>query len=450
MLITEAAIDKLEALMLNKIWRLDWYYFLLNFNEAKEISFYVEESRKLEFINGIQPYFEKEGYIYRYELSVESDPLEILSIVLALLRDNPGILRNVVRRIFDSNEIPNQSKSRDAKLGRFNEKNRKRRNKIYEKKIRKKFRQYDQNLVIMAEGDSWFEFPRFSFLWGLINKDVVIDILDHLIAEKNIAVYSLAAGGDWLSNMLLAGEYIDELPKILPDVLLMSGGGNDLVGNRRIATMVRSPKMEGRRKLNDKNDPDYKALNYLIHKRKSTISNFDESRYRNGLELISAEFFIFLNVATTQYFLFFQNLIKLKKYRDMLIITQGYDFVIPSLLRRKGFWRNIVNRIMDTGHWLYSPLAGKGIVDDQDLRDVMYVMITEFNEMLIELVQYSEFRNVCHIDCRGVVKDEKEDWFDELHLTSKKYKEVANMYLECIRDFSQKKNLKKVYRVAKL
>ena len=442
MIITDEAAAKLEALLLNKVWRLDWYYFFLEFKDAGEISLNLDDDTVRQFFDDITPKSDILGYTYIYNPRPESDHTEILSIVLACLRDNPAILGNVIRRIFDSNEIPSLQETSGSQLDVLNEKDREHRNNIYEKKIRKKFRKHAGNLVVMAEGDSWFQFPCIRLLGGVIKKDVVKDIVDYLIEENNVAVYSLAAGGDWLTNILRTGEYVEELPKISPDVFLMSGGGNDMVGSRRIATMVRNPNLEGRRELKE-DDPATKAFFQLIEKRKSTIADLDEQRFRNGLELISDEFFTFLNVTTAQYFLFFKNLIQLEKYRDMLILTQGYDFAVPTDRHRKGFWRKRVNKSMDTGRWLYGPLMGKGIVEDQDLRDVLYVMITEFNEMLISLVQYAEFENVCHIDCRGVVQNEDDDWFDELHLTSKKYKEVADVYLKCMQDYAQKKEIGK-------
>ena len=56
--------------------------------------------------------------------------------------------------------------------------------------------------------------------------------------ENNFAVWSLASGGDWLLNMLSARQYVEELSVLHPDVFLISGGGNDLVGSSRLAAVV--------------------------------------------------------------------------------------------------------------------------------------------------------------------------------------------------------------------
>ena len=83
---------------------------------------------------------------------------------------------------------------------------------------------------IVIEGDSWFEHP--------IIKDT-FDWLSEKLQGK-YALYSLAHGGDWLMNIIRDGKYISELPIIKPEVLLLSGGGNDLVDYNRLSLMVDS------------------------------------------------------------------------------------------------------------------------------------------------------------------------------------------------------------------
>lgn len=432
-------IDRIESLLLNRVKNLRWYYFQIDLNRANpdELSIrrsLVRDTEVDDFLRRIAVGSNSTGLVFD---TPDNDLIQILKILLYYLRNAPDILLNVIHRIFDSNDILNQSDADQGRMGLFNDKDREDRNKKYQKKIRNNFRANPENIVILAEGDSWFEFPKFRFVWNTIKTDVVKDIIDHIIQDDQFAVYSIAAGGDWLSNMLKTGEYIQELPRISPDILLVSGGGNDMVGDRRLATMIRNPRMEGRRQLG--------AFEEQLIQMRKTIPSFDEARFRNGLGFIADEFFNFLNVAMVQYFLLFKKLIQLEEYKDMCIITQGYDFVIPTAERRGGPFQRFVNKKMDTGRWLFDALAGKGIVDPQDQKDVMYVLIYEFNEMLIQLVQFTEFKNVFHIDCRGVAKEE--DWYDELHLNSKKYKEVAETFKLCMRDFRKKQTTKKVYRV---
>ena len=146
-----------------------------------------------------------------------------------LLKDYPEYLDKLTRKIFDVNEgsILNRSESGKGVLGRLNRFSRLGRQRQYFKKINQGFRRHQGERIILAEGDSWFEFPVF-----------VTDIIDWLTKNKNYAIFSFASAGDWLSNMINTKEYIENLPIHTPDVFLISGGGNDLVGENRITTMI--------------------------------------------------------------------------------------------------------------------------------------------------------------------------------------------------------------------
>ncbi len=131
---------------------------------------------------------------------------DVLAAVFTVADQYPMIFADLARRIFDQNAIANESEAAKGLLGRFNRKEQKRRKARYLKKISRGFRADPENIVILAEGDSWFQYPR---LFGLL--EPVKDIVDWLIEDKLYAVYSLAYGGDWLSNIFYLGEYIEIL-----------------------------------------------------------------------------------------------------------------------------------------------------------------------------------------------------------------------------------------------
>lgn len=439
----EKTIQEIKDLLLNK--SVKWYYFQIDLNEVIDVSTgkdkaFLIPARTDEFLSKV-----------RASKSIESanDPKmqgNILRSLLSYLQQDPKILQEVSRRIYDLNEIPNNSNATEGQLGDYNHKTREERNKLFEQRIKEaKFLENLHNVVVVAEGDSWFQFPKVLFGW-----DPVKDIIDHISKDKKFAVKSLAAGGDWLSNIFYTNEYIEALPKISPDVFLISGGGNDMVQNGRIATMVRNPVLEGRRNLNA---PEHKHLLKLLEKR-SGAKDLNIDRFRKGLELLSDEFFEFLNICMAQYFLLFQNLTTNRKYEKMLILTQGYDFALPRA-RKKGhgkrsFLQKLVNKNVGSGKWLYEPLHTKRITNQEDKEAVLYAMLHEFNEMLIQLALYKGFKNVFHIDCRGTAISES-DWYDELHLKSEAFEKVALRYRQCIRENLrlERSAKKKVYRVNK-
>lgn len=430
----------LQAILLNKVKNFKWNYYLFDFSDKPKIEADLKIIKENDdFVEEVISKISKENGTYVYSGSA-LNPNDIFSFFVAFLDQNPNLLESVMKRIFDLNEILNNSDSDEGTLGKFNREDTERRNRMFDEKISDGFSKTKDDFIILAEGDSWFLWPKLSFLF--IKKDPVKDIIDWLSENDHYAIYNLAAGGDWLSNMFYKGGYIEELPRLSPDVFLVSGGGNDLVGDGRLGNMVISPFLEEKRDLNDKY---YKNI---TEKRKNDL-NFDSDKFNLGAQFVSDEFIQFLNIAMLQYFSMFFNINKKPAYRNMLVITQGYDFAIPSKERNGAFisLQRTINSIQNTGNWLFAPLNLKGITNPDEQRAIVYFMIYEFNEMLIPLAKY--FDNVFHIDCRGTAES-KDDWFDELHLESHAFKKVAKKYEECIKDNARKISsaTNKIYRVA--
>ena len=129
------------------------------------------------------------------------------------------MLQDVVRRLFDINEYRNESDSEKGLLGKFNHNDRAGATRSIP----------SASATITARPRAtWSCWPRAtpgsSFRRRYFAIDGVTDILDWLIKDERYAVCSLAAGGDWFSNIFHSGEYIEELPKVSPDVFLVSGG----------------------------------------------------------------------------------------------------------------------------------------------------------------------------------------------------------------------------------
>jgi hypothetical protein len=460
---TRLDVQKLVDLLLNKVKGIRWFYFDIRLNElagqatagrrtaAAAANIKIPDTIKeiLSHITGeVEGTFEYDGTPFRLESKHIVD-------LLAYLQDNPDILNQVMHRIFDMNIILNGDRvaSNDARtsassglMAQYNQKEKDRRDKLFNEKLRKNpaFRsQKGKNFVILAEGDSWFCFPRIYPLGKLLSwtrhliNDPVRDVVDHLCEEDSLAVYSLAAGGDWLSNMLdeSTQEYVEALSKVSPDVFLVSGGGNDLVSNCRLAHMVRTISQIGLRDLNNPNDPISTILRDTLwtQLRKDSLTAEEQAMYLRGLPLLSDDFFRFINGCMLQYFaLFYRLLVRTDKFSQMMILTHGYDYAIPSSEVRGGWlsWQRLLNKGMNSGRWLYDALVLRGIHDPEDQRAAVFVMIHEFNEMMGQIARHHEFPNVFHIDVRGFAK--VDDWFDELHLKSDAFKTVSATFKNTI------------------
>lgn len=425
MVLTPVQLDKISAILLNKVRSLEWYYFKLDLDrdvvlDHENHRLHSDAPLILQILKSVENVGE-DSYIYRED---QPDFKALVSVFMNVTITHPEILKDLLRRIFDANLDFQASEPEKGLMHWLNRQNRKKREKKFWHDIKHGHRSVSKNgKVILAEGDSWFEFPPFGPF------DVVKDIIDHLVSKDHFSVLSRAAAGDWLSNMIYTGEYIEELPAVMPEAFLVSGGGNDLAG-RRLAHMVRHTSLE--EKL-----PESFITELVTLRQINKHPSFCESTYVRGLSLLNIDFFNFLNMIFLQYFILIYHLkIRTSKFKNVLIVTQGYDYPIPrknTLAFKKGIpgvIAYLTGLFTGTGKWLHVPLNLKGITAPGDQKAVMYAMIYEFNEMLLQFTSWKALENVRHMDNRGDAQPE--DWFDEIHLTSRAFAKVSQKFQEMV------------------
>jgi hypothetical protein len=352
--------------------------------------------------------------------SISSEEIDLLMESIDLLE-----FRSLIKRVFDINEstTTNSSSASTGVLGVLNFLGRRKKNKRVKKRLDKPGFREGKNLII-AEGDSWFEYPLFKK-----------DIIDWLIEDKSLIVYSLAYGGDWITNIIYEDEYISELSIYQPEVFLISGGGNDLVGDGRLGHLVNKPSIVDF----EITASDLQERDYIISQGFGNSEISSEERADmiiRGKKFLNQDFYGLLKTFEIMYRLFFKNLDVSGKFDGMKVITQGYDFAIPS--NESSFLKNPMGRISGNGKWLFYPLVRKNITNSYDQMSIVSAMIYYFNEMLIRVGNKVNEQNrqknkritIFHIDNRGLCK--KEDWSDELHPKSYINKIIAERYRECV------------------
>lgn len=225
--------------------------------------------------------------------------------------------------------------------------------------------------VLIAEGDSWFQFP----IW-------VEDVVDHLNADFNVCC--LSAAGDELHNMaILKPEYADWVERLTNGgrqlrALLISGGGNDLVGDQ-LSGMLR------------RFTAGLPAADYIdtdgFHARIARL----ESGYRT----------IFATVR--------------RRWPNLQILVHGYDYGRP--LPDQGL------QVPPRDGWTGRPMRANGIADPALQLAIVEALIDRFNAMLAALA--AEFPGISYVDVRRVVGN---DWRDELHATDGGFARVASRF----------------------
>ena len=238
--------------------------------------------------------------------------------------------------------------------------------------------------VIVAEGDSWFQFPI-----------LLADVVDQF--DSDYYVWCVSAAGDTLENMVnSAPEYLEAIslhgPR--PKVFLFSGAGNDFVGEEPDGTSVLF------RVLRD-HEPGRPAAWYLQTDAFLARLAFIERAYGTVLESVEREF-----------------------GGQVSVICHGYDHAIPW--GGAGDPRNPIWAAKDG--WLSQPLRARNITDHQLQREIIALLIDKLNELLIRQCGGNNsggvFKHAYHADVRGTLPNVT-DWADELHPTNSGFARVA-------------------------
>ena len=248
-------------------------------------------------------------------------------------------------------------------------------NQIESAKRRKRYRNLKKDptrLRIVAEGDSWFQYPI-----------LVEDTLDHLY--KLYAIRSFSEAGDTLENYMKKREYLDAIGEEEAEFFLVSGGGNDILGK----------KFEGF--LRDAPDPGDTTFQKYFKP--------DFAQKLNQLKGFYEEMFTEL----------------LARYPKLHIIVHSYDYAIPldtTLPENK-----------KKSSWLGQYLVKKNIQPQAEREQCLHFLMDKFNDMLEGMVKPFGKR-VSYIDVRTMVN--RTSWFDEIHPTNEGFQLVANKFIEVI------------------
>ena len=246
--------------------------------------------------------------------------------------------------------------------------------------------------VLVAEGDSWFQFPI-----------LVDEILDHL--SDKYAILSLAAAGDTAENMVDGPEesggreYMINLRRQKEHVraFLFSAAGNDIIGE----------------------DPNTgkSALFDIINDFDSTLTSIDA--FINSTVLNER-----LDSLRQAYTRVITDVRAEPGLQNLPIIVHGYDYTFPY----PHFEIDPRNPIHAANNeWLGEPLDKRHFPTatqaQRDLRrNIVKRLIDHLYVMLNDLAQ--AHNQVWVVDCRGAMS-EVTDWIDEIHGTDEGFAKVT-------------------------
>ena len=243
--------------------------------------------------------------------------------------------------------------------------------------------------TLIAEGDSWFDYPFH-------------DVLRLLEDEHAYDVESVAHKGDRVEDMAFSAGQLEEfsrrLEKLLrdgkaPRAILLSGGGNDIAGD---------------------------AFGMLLNHARSPIAGVNEDILRGVVDQrvnTAYRFIISALTAVCQEYL----------GKPLPILTHGYDYPVPDGRGFLGGWGPL------PGPWLEPGFREKGYADRAVNIRTMRMIIDRFNEMLKSVAD--AFPHVTYINLRGTLSaasNYKTYWANELHPTERGFRLVADKFAKAV------------------
>ncbi|MBK8230686.1 MAG: hypothetical protein IPK72_08925 [Candidatus Eisenbacteria bacterium] len=237
---------------------------------------------------------------------------------------------------------------------------------------------------LVAEGDSWFDYPRRDVLKILQDKyGYEVERVSH----KGDRVEEMAYGEGQLEEFCRAVEKLIRNGHV-PRAILLSGGGNDITGE---------------------------ALAMLLNHARSPISGLSESVMRGVVD--ERMFLSYVTIITKV-----TSVCEAKLGRKLPLLVHGYGYPVPDGRGFAGGWWLL------PGPWLKPGFDQKGFADLAANTKTMRVLIDRFNTMLASLSQLNGLEHVRYVDLRKCLtagNGEKSDWANELHPNEEGFKKVV-------------------------
>ena len=246
--------------------------------------------------------------------------------------------------------------------------------------------------VLIAEGDSWFDYP-------------LNDVLSKLEDEHGYDVVSVSHRGDNVEDMAYSDGQLDAFARavekslrtgIIPKAILLSGGGNDIAGDE---------------------------FAILLNHAASNIAGLNEQIVSGVMDRLHDSYATILGAIT--------KLCIDKIGKSVPIVTHGYDYSVPD---GRGFLGGFGPL---PGPWLEPGFRRKGYGSPDQNKAIVVDLINRFNDVLGTLANHAQFPHVHHVNLRNTLSTDKEDykkhWANELHPTPKGWGLVADRFAAVIK-----------------
>ena len=219
--------------------------------------------------------------------------------------------------------------------------------------FRKQVRDNPSVPVIVAEGDSWFGYPRANIIGSTAS-----NLVEHIAKFTPANILRLETNGATAAQMMNdSSELYEALREFQPDILLFSGGGNDILGE---------------------------SLGRVIEN-----GSVHPGRFAEKMAELSESY---------------ERLIDLRDNTcSAKIITHGYDYPIPGDKPAKFLFGTVT-----VGPWIY-PQFVECNLDPKLWNETVRILIDGLNTVIDRFHGSDLFK----VELRGTLFED--DWRDEIH-----------------------------------
>lgn len=245
--------------------------------------------------------------------------------------------------------------------------------------------------VLVAEGDSWFDYPFYDIL-QMLEDDFLYDV--ESVAHKGDTVEDMAHSGGQFEEFARRLEKLLRANKV-PRAILLSGGGNDIAGDE---------------------------FAILLNHAASSLPAINDDIVRGLID-------VRLRAAYARIIGGMTKIAQSYLGRPIPIVTHGYDYALPDGRGYLGgFW-------LLPGPWLEPGFRKKGHADFGKNSAVVVKLIDQFNAMLKDVSATPGFGHVHYLNLRNTLRHDgtyKNDWGNELHPTEEGFKLVSKKFADLI------------------
>lgn len=263
-------------------------------------------------------------------------------------------------------------------------------NSIYTRRVRQTLQDWPilertyqtyKPLRILVEGDSWVAYPQIAG-----TKNITLQLADN--PKYNLIILCLAQSGDEAVSMMSSSTNKSGLLGALEsyefDVLLFSGGGNDIVGQY--------------------------DFDFLLNKQTGTLDweqCINQKRLTRRMMQIKNAYLDLIDYVDTYG--------KGDSKQKLKIVTHTYDYLPPS---PKGF-------LPGRDSWLYPYFMAKKIENEVDQIKIIDEIMNIFVRTLQDVEKTSGGRFQV-VDTRKTIGTDKQNWLNEIHPKSPGFKKIAD------------------------